>query len=191
MSFNLQVIESGLKPARAIALVEVDGGPKLTSSDLSRALCVTIKVAADEWERSEMEMESQVEGGECEGDERDPPQDTAAADAPLVVPPSLANGNRSLSFRNFANLGGALSHFQSKVQREVKERRKKRPLSAEAAASTNGDEEASPAKAAKPFVPLRSRKMGGQLNKEWRNKKAAKEDRLVPSIMLLSPKQPN
>jgi hypothetical protein len=73
-------------------------------------------------------------------------------------------------------LGGALSHFQSKVQREVKERRKKRPLAAEATASTNGDEEASPTKAAKPFVPLRSRKTGGQLNKEWRNKKAAKEE---------------
>jgi hypothetical protein len=81
-----------------------------------------------------------------------------------------------LSFRNFANLGGALSHFQSKVQRKVKERRKKHPLAAEAAASTNSDEEASPAKAAKPFVPLRSRKTGGQLNKEWRNKKAAKEE---------------
>jgi hypothetical protein len=73
-------------------------------------------------------------------------------------------------------LGGALSHFQSKVQREVKERKKKHPLAAEAAASTNGDDEASPAKAAKPFVPLRSRKTGGQLNKEWRNKKAIKED---------------
>jgi hypothetical protein len=57
------VIESGLKPAQAIALVEVDGGPKLTSSDLSRALSVAIKAAADEWERSEMEMESQDEGG--------------------------------------------------------------------------------------------------------------------------------
>ena len=68
MSSNFQVIESGLKPAQAIALVEVDGGPKLTSSELSRALSVAIKAAADEWERSEMEMESQDEGGE--GDER-------------------------------------------------------------------------------------------------------------------------
>ena len=35
----------------------------MTSSELSRALSVAIKAAADEWERSEMEMESQDEGG--------------------------------------------------------------------------------------------------------------------------------